>query len=94
MTKEAQAKDPSTSPEVLDKLAKDNDGYTRWCVAQNTNAPAEALAKLAEDKCLREAAIENPNCPAAVHLWLKMGGFAGMTLAEFVEKVNNENGQK
>jgi hypothetical protein len=87
------ARNPHTPAKALVKLAEDEEMSVRYYVARNPHTPAKALVKLAEDKDnqnTRVYAADNPNCPKAVHLWLKIGGFAGMTLAEFVDKVNND----
>jgi hypothetical protein len=89
MTSYDEAKDPHTPAEVLTKLATNTGWNIRRCVSQNPNTPAQALIILAEDDCedIRFWVNKHPNCPAAVRLWFKMEGFAGLTLAEFVEKV-------
>ena len=33
--------------------------------------------------------LAHPNCPETAKIWLKNGGFAGLTLKEFMEKVEN-----
>lgn len=43
------ARSLSTSQDILLKLATDSDGYVRWEVARNPNAPPEALKLLARD---------------------------------------------
>jgi hypothetical protein len=59
---------------------------TLYAVARNPSAPVETLEFLAicEDSGIRHWVSENPNTPEIVKLWLKMGGYAGMSLAEFM----------
>jgi len=89
MTSYDEAKDPHTPAKTLFKLATNKGWIIRRCVSQNQNTPAQALIKLAEDdyEDIRFWAIKHPNCPAAVKLWVENGGYAGMPLAEFIEKV-------
>lgn len=49
-SKEAVAKSPSALPDVLTRLAADEDGDVRQGVAENPSAPPEVLAGLAMDK--------------------------------------------
>jgi len=53
----------NTSPEVLDRLAIDEDWGVRYWVATNPNTPSEALERLAndDDYCVRCGAAKNPN---------------------------------
>jgi hypothetical protein len=86
------AEDPNTPTKTLTEISTDVYWGIRLRVAENQNTSTDVLIKLAEDgdKHVRRAALNNPNCPAAVKLWLSSKGFAGMPLAEFVEKVNND----
>ena len=58
-----EARDPSTDPSRLEELASSADGHVRRCVAENSSAPVEVLALLAEDPLftVRKAAAENPS---------------------------------
>lgn len=77
--------------DILEKLSRDPDNYVRYLVAQNFHTPTYVLIKLAEDgqKYTRWAVTKHPHCPPAVKLWLNSDGYAGMSLAEFLEKVDN-----
>jgi len=87
----------NTPVNILIERADDIDIDVRVGVAWNINTPVTALIKLVDDVdvaplddlLVRNGVLKNPNCPEAVKIWFRMGGFAGMTLAEFVEKVNN-----
>ena len=52
------AKNNTTSPEILEKLAGDGDDDVRYYVAGNPNTPIDILRKLAldEDEYVRRAA--------------------------------------
>jgi hypothetical protein len=54
-----------TSPEVMNRLAKDNDNIVRCGVAYNPNTPPEALERLANDEesFVRRMVACNPNTP-------------------------------
>ena len=43
-----RAADPSTPPEVLTALARDDDPFVRWAVVRNPSTPPEVLAALAK----------------------------------------------
>lgn len=77
--------------EIFNILIKDESENVRWAITQNQSTPIEILVKLAEDtsEYVLVSLVDNPKLPAAVKLWLDRGGYAGMTLAEFVEKVDN-----
>jgi hypothetical protein len=77
----------STIPEEITSLADSDDFLILGILAKNVNTPAEVLTKLAEDghDNIRYRVLQNPNTPEAVKLWLKMGGYAGLTLAEFIK---------
>ena len=64
--REKLAKNPSTPPEVLAKLANDKGKYVRQEVAKNPSTPPEVLAKLANDevKFIRDEVRDNPNAPS------------------------------
>ena len=55
----------STSPEMIEELAEDEDANVRYAAAENPNAPAEALRKLAEDDdwTVRIEVVRNPRTP-------------------------------
>ena len=52
------AKNKNTSPEILEKLADDEEGDVRYYVAENPDTPADILKKLAE-KCLHGERMAN-----------------------------------
>ena len=60
------ARNPSTPPDVLARLAKPRD--TRAAVAGNPSTPPEVLAKLAVHKAwtVHKAVLRNPNTPPEV----------------------------
>jgi hypothetical protein len=78
-----------TTPEELAELAESEDYLVRRRVAQNPNTSVETLIRLIEDKddSVHMWARSNKNTPEIVRTWLDNGGFAGMTLAEFIENV-------
>jgi hypothetical protein len=53
---------------------------------------AKDLIRIAEngDKYAKEWVIRHPRCPEAVKLWVKLGEYAGLTLTEFLEKIDKE----
>jgi len=53
----------SDDPDVLAKLAEDEDEYVRWYVARNPNTSPEILAQLAsdDDEDVRASVAKNPN---------------------------------
>ena len=59
------AKNKNTSPEILEKLAEDEDKNVRKAVAKNPKTPVDILKKLVEDKKweVRYEVAENPNTP-------------------------------
>ncbi|MBI5165073.1 MAG: hypothetical protein HY985_14370 [Magnetospirillum sp.] len=59
------AKNPATPPDVLVKLAEDQEKWVRNSVAQNLATPPDILAKLAEDREeeVRNSVAENPATP-------------------------------
>jgi hypothetical protein len=83
---------PNVPIKILIKLSNDVDVGVRYWVALHLNATADILIKLVNDENsgVSYAATHNHNCPPAVHLWLKQGGFAGMTLAEFLVATRQE----
>ena len=56
----------NASPEILEKLAEDEDVDVRETVAENPRTPVDILRKLAldEDDDVRWGAIQNPNMTA------------------------------
>ena len=64
----AMARDESTPPEVLARLARDEDPGVRGSVARNPNTALKVLVKLAGDKhgSVRRDAIRNPSIPPVV----------------------------
>lgn len=62
------AGNPHSSPEVLRRLASDNNERVRCRVAENPNVPASVLKDLAGDGCadVRLSAAENPTLPESV----------------------------
>ena len=86
------ASNESATVEILDKLAEDTDMCIKFQVAINPNTSGETLTKLAdnEDLSLKKIVAANTSCPELVRLWINNGGFAGLTLAEFIEKMSNE----
>jgi len=80
---------PNTSVETLDKLYNDEIWEIQYRVASHPNALAKTLTKLAESpsKSIRLVVAEHPNCPTLIRLWLADDGYAGLSLAEFLEKV-------
>ena len=66
----------STSPEMLEELAEDEDDDVRWEVAKHPRTPAEALRKLAEDggMWVRSAVSRNPSTPVEVLMKLADDG--------------------
>jgi hypothetical protein len=62
----------------------------RRAVAYNRNTPNDILAKMAEDTdgTVRLFVSMNTSTPEAVRLWLKGDGYAGMSLAEFMDNTN------
>jgi hypothetical protein len=67
-------------------LSRDYDSLVRCGVANNPYSPVEALVILAEDVSgnIRAEVMKNPNTPEAVKIWLRLDGYAGLTLAEFI----------
>jgi len=65
------------------------DLYSRYYAAQSPDTSVERLANLAEDKNegIRWVVAHNPNTPRIVKLWLNNDGYAGMSLAEFMENI-------
>jgi Leucine rich repeat variant len=80
------SKNRNTTAETLSVLAEDKTSTVRYWVANHMDTPVEALIKLVEDQDqdVRITAGYHPNLPEVVKAWLKMDGFAGMTLAEFI----------
>ena len=66
----------STSPEMIEELAEDEDDDVRWEVAKHPRTPAEALRKLAEDggMWVRSAVSRNPSTPVEVLMKLADDG--------------------
>ena len=64
------AKEPTTSPQILAQLAKEDKRQIRNYVAQNLNTPIEILEQLAGDKSpyVRRSAAKNPNSTEEVAL--------------------------
>jgi hypothetical protein len=85
-----KANDPNTTPEELDALADDYDMGIRRRVARNKNVLAKTLIRLvAENNApLHSTILANPSTPEAIRVWLNNGGFAGMTLAEFIGTID------
>jgi hypothetical protein len=86
------ASNRTTTSRILDILANDNVTNVRYQVASNPSTSVNTLIKLAEDPepQIREIVIRRSDMPEAVKLWVKMGGYAGMTLAEFIWQVGHE----
>ena len=65
MTNFELARNPNTPPEILARLANDNDYYVIQYVAGNPNTPPETLERLAndEDYGVLYCVAENPNTP-------------------------------
>jgi hypothetical protein len=72
--------------EVLAEIVTSDNPGIKHAIARHPNASAEVLIKLTEDKSVDVVhwVVRNPNCPVALKMWLKAGGYAGMTLAEFI----------
>jgi hypothetical protein len=85
------AQDVNTPKETLELLAKTSTTIVRSWVANNLSTPVSTLIKLAEDAnpAIQQEAVNNPNTPEAVKLWFKSGGFADMTLLEFLKGVEH-----
>ena len=60
-----KATDPLTSPNLLAKLATDDDRWVRYYVAQNLSAPPDLVEQWASDadKTLRKGVAERPSLP-------------------------------
>ena len=69
----------NTPPEILERLANDEDFYVRWHVAENHNTPPETLERLANDHFyyVRLGVTRNPNTPQYIKDYLKIKGFLG-----------------
>jgi hypothetical protein len=85
------ANNPSTPAKILTKLSGDDISNVRYCAARNPNLPMESLLRLVEDNdyYVRQVAVMHQNCPEAAKIWVSKGGFAGLTLKEFVEKMDH-----
>ena len=62
------AEDIDAVPEILARLAQDDDPEVRMCVARNKRTPVEILRRLAEDAkwLVREGVVYNINTPAEI----------------------------
>ena len=76
----------STSPEMIEELAEDEDDDVRGEVAKHPRTPAEALRKLAEDggMWVRSAVSRNPSTP--VEALRKLAGDGDKYVREGVAK--------
>jgi hypothetical protein len=81
---------PSTPIDIIIELAADPDWNVNYGIVFNPNTPAEILVRLAEHKdiYIRDAVVAHQNTPEVVRFWLK-SGYAGLSLAEFLNKVND-----
>jgi 3-methyladenine DNA glycosylase AlkC len=63
LQKKAAAKDPNTTPEILEQLATDKYWVVRHWVAQNRNTPTKSLELLATDEksYVRYWVAQHPN---------------------------------
>ena len=79
-------------PAVLAKLVNHANETVKYWVAGNTHTPAESLIKLAEcgPNYIKNVVAKNPNTPEIVKLWLNNGGYAGLTLVEFIDSVHGK----
>ena len=68
------ARNLTTSPETLARLANDYRYYVRYWVAINPNTPPETLKHMANDKnyWVRCTVADNPNTPQYVKTYLKL----------------------
>ena len=68
------ATNPNTSPEILERLANDEDYCVRCFVAFNRNTPPETLERMAndEDSCVRYWVTFNPNTPQYIRTYFKI----------------------
>lgn len=88
---------PNTSTEILLKLVDSDNIGVQQAVAQHPNSSVEVLTKLVSAVVSRPTnnlnlncqyeLNNNPNCPESIKIWVKNKGFAGIPLAEFMEKV-------
>jgi hypothetical protein len=71
------AKNPNTPPEILARLANDNNWGVRCRVAENLNTSPETLERLAndEDYCIRWHVAFNPNTQQYIRTYLKIKEF-------------------
>ena len=62
------AKNKNASPEILKKLAEDEDANVRYAVAKNPKTPIDILRNLAGDgdPDVRREVVRNPNTPVDV----------------------------
>jgi uncharacterized membrane-anchored protein YjiN (DUF445 family) len=91
------AENTSTTADILDKLADDEERCVRFTAASNKNMPTNTLIRMfisscehREDNVLRDNILHNPSCPTVIKIWTLNNGFAGLTFAEFIESVSNE----
>jgi len=63
-----QAENPSTPPEILSQLSKDEDATVRRFVAMNSSTPPEILSQLSkdEDASVRWYVAGNPSTPPEI----------------------------
>ena len=80
-----QATNPSTSPEILSQLSKDEKAYVRWYVAENPSTPPEILSQLSKDKDtgIRCNVAKNPSTPPEIRDQIESS-----TLNEWLESHN------
>ena len=82
------AKDPSTSPDILEQLSNDENWMVRSGVAMNPSASPEVLEKLAHSKQrnIRYRVSENPSTPQEVLEWLIVDKGGTKTAAQQIEE--------
>jgi hypothetical protein len=70
----ALARNPNTSPKILEQLATDKDTIVRRVVAQNPNTPPKSLELLATDKgpWVHGRVAYNPNTPYYIKKYFKI----------------------
>jgi hypothetical protein len=83
----------SLSPEMIDAC----DLYSKCILAQDPNISIEVILRITENsyktenshKLVRQFLAKNPSTPKEVKIWLN-GGYAGLTLSEFLERLSHE----
>jgi len=85
-------RNPKISINALLKFSKQEDEGLHYYIAANPSTTAEVLINLAQHKNSDTLywIARNPNCPEAMRLWIDNGGFAGLSLTEFLEKVGKD----